>query len=152
VRSDNKGAIGAHNKGCSPNVGINLCVRRTYAISAGLAITPNIIYVPTDDNLADTPSRGESTPHTHAIASHVPFSYLLSSVSFSLTSSSPRFEHNADTLAFGDLLLTLAASLVPRTSSLSSPLGSSPQPDLFPFSYVPSRIVYAHLSLTLSSF
>jgi hypothetical protein len=65
VRSDNKGAIGAHTKGRSPNVGINLCVRRTYAISAGLSITPKIVYVPTDDNLADAPSRGESAPHTH---------------------------------------------------------------------------------------
>jgi hypothetical protein len=65
VRSDNKGAIGAHIKGRSPNVGINLCVRRTYAISAGLSITPNIVYVPTDDNLADAPSRGEPAPHTH---------------------------------------------------------------------------------------
>jgi hypothetical protein len=64
VRSDNKGAIGAHTKGCSSNVGINLCVCWTYAISAGLSITPKIVYVPTDDNLADTPSHGESAPHT----------------------------------------------------------------------------------------
>jgi hypothetical protein len=45
MRSDNKGAIGAHIKGRSPNVGINLCVHRTYAISAGLSITPKIVYV-----------------------------------------------------------------------------------------------------------
>jgi hypothetical protein len=64
VRSDNEGAIGAHTKGCSPNVGINLCVRRTYMIAAGLSITPKIVYVPTDDNLADAPSCSESAPHT----------------------------------------------------------------------------------------
>jgi hypothetical protein len=63
VRSDNEGVIGAHTKGRSPNAGINLCVRRTYAISTGLSITPKIIYVPTDDNLADAPSRGESASH-----------------------------------------------------------------------------------------
>jgi hypothetical protein len=64
VCSDNEGAIGAHTKGRSPNVGINLCVRWTYVISAGLSITPKIIYIPTDDNLADTSSRGEPAPHT----------------------------------------------------------------------------------------
>ncbi|KAJ7078120.1 hypothetical protein B0H15DRAFT_736484, partial [Mycena belliarum] len=34
VRSDNKGAIGALTKGRSPNVNINLCARRTFAITA----------------------------------------------------------------------------------------------------------------------
>jgi hypothetical protein len=38
IRSDNKGAIGAHTKGRSPNVGINLCARRTYVIFASQLI------------------------------------------------------------------------------------------------------------------
>jgi hypothetical protein len=63
VRSDNKGAIGAHKKGRSPNFGINLCARRTFVITASLAITPNIVYVPSADNLADAPSRGLDCDH-----------------------------------------------------------------------------------------
>jgi hypothetical protein len=66
IRSDNKGAIGAHTKGRSPNVGINLCARRSFAIAAGSEITPNIIYVASADNLADAPSRGLAAPHLHA--------------------------------------------------------------------------------------
>ncbi|KAF7348151.1 hypothetical protein MSAN_01768000 [Mycena sanguinolenta] len=58
IRSDNKGAIGAHKKGRSPNVGINLCARRTYAVLTGINVTPNIVYVASADNIADAPSRG----------------------------------------------------------------------------------------------
>jgi hypothetical protein len=58
IRSDNKGAIGAHQKGRCPNADINLCARRSFALAAGNNITPNIVYVPSADNLADAPSRG----------------------------------------------------------------------------------------------
>ena len=58
IRSDNKGAIGAHTKGRSPNGNINLCARRTYAIAAACAITPKIVYVRSADNVADAPSQG----------------------------------------------------------------------------------------------
>jgi hypothetical protein len=63
VRSDNKGAIGVHGKGRSSNVGLNLCARRAFVITSGLAITPEIVYVASADNLADAPSRGEPAPH-----------------------------------------------------------------------------------------
>jgi hypothetical protein len=63
VRSDNKGAIGVHEKGRSPNLGLNLCARRAFVITSGLAITPEIVYVASADNLADALSRGESAPH-----------------------------------------------------------------------------------------
>jgi hypothetical protein len=58
VRSDNKGAIGALTKGRSPNLDINLCARRSFAVKAGCGITTKIVYVPTADNIADAPSRG----------------------------------------------------------------------------------------------
>jgi hypothetical protein len=58
IRSDNKGAIGTLTKGRSPNIGINLCAQRSFAIAAGHLITPNIVYVPTAENLADGPSHG----------------------------------------------------------------------------------------------
>ncbi|KAJ7934680.1 hypothetical protein B0H13DRAFT_2305464 [Mycena leptocephala] len=44
---------------------INLCTRRSFAITAGLLITPNIIYVPSAENLADAPSRGLPASHLH---------------------------------------------------------------------------------------
>jgi hypothetical protein len=64
-RSDNKGAIGAHEKGRSPNQDINLCVRRSFAVTSGSSITPKIVYVPSAKNLADAPSRGLSAAHLH---------------------------------------------------------------------------------------
>jgi hypothetical protein len=66
VQSDNKGAIGAHEKGCSPNQDINLCAHRSVAVTSGSSITPKIIYVPSADNLADAPSRGLPAAHLHA--------------------------------------------------------------------------------------
>jgi hypothetical protein len=58
VRSDNKGAIGALTKERSPNLDINLCARRSFAVKAGCGITTKIIYVASADNVADAPSRG----------------------------------------------------------------------------------------------
>jgi hypothetical protein len=65
VRSDNKGAIDAYEKGRSPNQDINLCARRSFAVTSGSSITPKIVYVPSAENLADTPSRGLSAAHLH---------------------------------------------------------------------------------------
>jgi hypothetical protein len=76
VRSDNKGAIGAHEKGCSPNQDINLCARRSFAVTSGSSITPKIIYVPSADNLADAPSRGLPAAHLHG-RHHMPRRFKL---------------------------------------------------------------------------
>jgi hypothetical protein len=55
VRSDNKGVIGPLTKGRSPNLDINLCARHSFMVKAGCRITTKIVYVPTADNIADTP-------------------------------------------------------------------------------------------------
>ena len=59
IHSDNKGTIGALDKGRSCNHHINASVGRTYAVLLPLFITPEIIYVASADNLADPISRGE---------------------------------------------------------------------------------------------
>ncbi|KAF7314413.1 hypothetical protein MKEN_00914100 [Mycena kentingensis (nom. inval.)] len=64
IRSDNTGAIGAHSKGRSPNVDINLCTRRTYALTSAHLIIPELVFVPTADNHADAPSRGAPSAFT----------------------------------------------------------------------------------------
>ncbi|KAF7314726.1 hypothetical protein MKEN_00946600 [Mycena kentingensis (nom. inval.)] len=58
VRSDNMGAIGAHQKGRSTNAEINRCVRRCLEIRLLFSIALDINYVPSDDNRADALSRG----------------------------------------------------------------------------------------------
>jgi hypothetical protein len=60
IYSDNNGAIGAHTKYRSPNVPINLCVRRTYAALIECLILPDFIYIASELNPADPISRGES--------------------------------------------------------------------------------------------
>jgi hypothetical protein len=60
IYSDNNGAIGAHTKHRSPNVPINLCVRRTYTVLMEHLIWPKFIYIASELNLADPISHGES--------------------------------------------------------------------------------------------
>jgi hypothetical protein len=62
VHSDNKGTIGALAKGRSRNRPINLAVRRTLGVLYPLFITPDIVYVPSAENLADPISRGDLGP------------------------------------------------------------------------------------------
>lgn len=62
IHSDNNGAIGAHEKGRSPNIEINLCVRRTYAVLAEHLIVPEFIYIESALNPSDPISRGEPGP------------------------------------------------------------------------------------------
>jgi hypothetical protein len=59
IHSDSNGAIGAHSKGRSKNFEINLCVRRTYAISSSLLIFPQFSYIESSLNPADRISRGD---------------------------------------------------------------------------------------------
>lgn len=59
IHSDNKGTIGALDKGRSRNQHINSSVGRTYAVLLPLFITPEILYVPSAANPADPISRGE---------------------------------------------------------------------------------------------
>ena len=58
VRSDNQGAIGQYNKGRGGNTPTNECIRRSVValMNASIDITPE--YVPSEDNVADGPSRG----------------------------------------------------------------------------------------------
>jgi len=60
IHSDNKGTIGALDKGRSRNHHINSSIRRTYAVLLPLFITPELEYVTSIANPADPISRGES--------------------------------------------------------------------------------------------
>jgi hypothetical protein len=62
IHSDNQGTIGAMDKGRSPNVHINLSVRRTYATLSAILAVPTFVYIPSADNPADPTSRGEMGP------------------------------------------------------------------------------------------
>ena len=57
IRSDNKGTIGSLDKGRSPNIHINLSIRRIYTVLRPNFITLSFLYVPSEDNLADPFSR-----------------------------------------------------------------------------------------------
>jgi len=59
IHSDNKGTIGALEKGRSRNHHINSSIRRTYAVLLPLFITPELEYVTSIANPADPISRGE---------------------------------------------------------------------------------------------
>jgi hypothetical protein len=60
IHSDNQGAIGALDKGRSPNYHINLSIRRLHTVLVPNFITPLLKFVPSKDNPADPISRGES--------------------------------------------------------------------------------------------
>src|SRR5271155_4499088 len=59
IHSDNQGAIGALDKGRSRNYHINLFIRRLYTILIPRFITPQLKFVPSEDNPADPILRGE---------------------------------------------------------------------------------------------
>ena len=59
IHSDNQGAIGALDKGRSPNYHINLSIRRLYTVLVPQFITPLLKFVPSEDNPADPISRGD---------------------------------------------------------------------------------------------
>ncbi|PPR08177.1 hypothetical protein CVT24_001713 [Panaeolus cyanescens] len=58
VRSDNMGTIGAVQKGRSRNPHINLSMRRIFSVIASRFISLNLVYVASEDNVADPISRG----------------------------------------------------------------------------------------------
>jgi len=58
IHSNNQGAIGAFSKGRSPNRAINLTVQHTFAILYPLFITPDLVYIESENNPADPLSRG----------------------------------------------------------------------------------------------
>ncbi|GLB45929.1 putative DNA breaking-rejoining enzyme [Lyophyllum shimeji] len=62
VYSDNSGAIGAHIQNRSPNIAINLSVRRSYSVLAEALIVPDFIYIDSASNPADPISRGDPAP------------------------------------------------------------------------------------------
>ena len=57
IHSDNTGAIGALDKGRSPNYHINLSVRRMYTVLVSRFITHHLKHVSSEDNPADPISR-----------------------------------------------------------------------------------------------
>ena len=59
IHSDNQGAIGALDKGRSPNYHINLSIRRLYTVLIPRFITHQLKYIPSENNPADPISRGE---------------------------------------------------------------------------------------------
>ena len=59
IHSDNQGTIGLLSKGCSRNFHINLSVRRAYVVLTSCFITPELVYIASENNLADPISRGE---------------------------------------------------------------------------------------------
>jgi hypothetical protein len=62
IHSDNTGTIGSMDKGRSPNVHINLAIRRTYSVFCPNFISPSFIYIASESNPADPLSRGEPGP------------------------------------------------------------------------------------------
>lgn len=71
IHSDNNGAIGAHSKGRSPNLAINLSVRRSFNVLSEMLIIPDYAYITSEDNPADPISRGESGfPNYSYISQH----------------------------------------------------------------------------------
>jgi hypothetical protein len=62
IHSDNQGAIGALNKGCSQNYHINLSVHHTYTVLSSFLITPQFLYIASKANLADPTSHRELGP------------------------------------------------------------------------------------------
>jgi hypothetical protein len=59
IHSDNQGTIGSLHKGRSRNFHINLSIRRAYVVLASQFITPELVYITSEDNPADPFSRGE---------------------------------------------------------------------------------------------
>jgi hypothetical protein len=59
IHSDNQGTIGSLGKGRSRNFHVNLSIRRAYVVLASLFITPELIYIASENNPADPISRGE---------------------------------------------------------------------------------------------
>ena len=59
IHSDNQGTIGSIGKGRSRNFHINLSIRRAYVVLASRFITPELVYITSENNPADPISRGE---------------------------------------------------------------------------------------------
>ncbi|EEB86644.1 hypothetical protein MPER_16327, partial [Moniliophthora perniciosa FA553] len=72
VHSDNQGTIGAFAKSRSPNVWINLALRRMYGVTNSCHINLQLEYVNTKDNLADPISRGILGSHDYRLGPLVP--------------------------------------------------------------------------------
>jgi hypothetical protein len=59
IHSDNQGTIGSLGKGRSRNFHINLSIRRAYVVLTSHSITPELVYIASENNPADPISRGE---------------------------------------------------------------------------------------------
>ena len=68
IHSDNQGTIGSLGKGHSRNFHINLSIRRAYIVLASQFITPELVYLASENNPADPISRGELGPTETRIA------------------------------------------------------------------------------------
>ena len=68
IHSDNQGTIGSLGKGRSRNFHINLSIRHSYVVLASQFITPELVYITSENNPADPISRGELGPTDSRIA------------------------------------------------------------------------------------
>ena len=59
IHSDNQSTIGSLGKGCSRNYHINLSIWRAYVVLASHLITPELVYIASDNNPADPILHGE---------------------------------------------------------------------------------------------
>jgi hypothetical protein len=69
MHSDNKGIIGAFNKGCSRNFDINLSIRRSAYVLASLNVSLDLTYVESKQNPTDPLLRGEFWPASQRLHS-----------------------------------------------------------------------------------
>lgn len=72
IRSDNMGVIGAFDKHRSRNWMVNQCIRRSDVISIARHLEFELVYVASEDNLADPFSRGERVAGFTRIETDIP--------------------------------------------------------------------------------
>jgi hypothetical protein len=78
VHSDNKGIIGAFDKGRSRNFDINLSIRRSAYVLASLNVSLDLTYIESKKNPADPLSRGEFWPASQRLYSKFTLPKVLS--------------------------------------------------------------------------
>ncbi|KAJ3567307.1 hypothetical protein NP233_g6448 [Leucocoprinus birnbaumii] len=127
IHSDNQGTIGAMGKGRSPNMHINLSIRRTFVTLSSTHISPSFSYIESALNPADPISRGELAD-TERHSGGGPFS-LLRDLALSL--KIPFSSCNSHSVAAASTS-SLSVSLkplprhTPSVSQASRPLTSPP--------------------------
>ncbi|KAF7330695.1 hypothetical protein MSAN_02447600 [Mycena sanguinolenta] len=129
VHSDNKGVIGAFDKGRSRNFEINLSIRRAHYVLASRNITLKLEYIESARNPADPISRGTLAPYSLRL----PYTFLLplDIASFGVISGKAKADtHDASqTTAAGPVPPQTRVHADPRPSE-QTPLTPPPLPFL----------------------